>query len=253
MKAAILIVGHSQNEEWKLNAEFFCKFPEDSLLRNAHLLAYVNSNIEASKIENYLKFFPQKIKKLFYTPINGHSVDDLPLDTDSNKYKLNYSVNSSGYTWGILEAYSSTFPLLKDYDWIIQINPDVYITDNLKIEKYLADNFENQIAFHVNTMRGNESLGFNSDFIIYRPKIMKINHFEIYKNEKFRQKILEQKFSGNLNYKHLPEKILQSIIKMSGLQYSIICPGTRNNREIDQFGIWHCHDNTLVKNKLNQL
>ena len=75
IRTAILVIGHSQTDEWAICAEFFRRMPEDSILRNADLLAYVNCTaISAAQVEAYLEQFPQQQKFLYYTPMNGHSV-----------------------------------------------------------------------------------------------------------------------------------------------------------------------------------
>ena len=112
MKTAILIVGHSQKEEWKINASYFSKMSNDSIIKNSDILAYVNcKDIKASTIESYLDLFPNKNKYLLYTPSNGHSIETLPLDVKSNSYKIDYNKNRTGYLFGVLEAYCNTFQI----------------------------------------------------------------------------------------------------------------------------------------------
>jgi hypothetical protein len=165
MKLAILLTGHAQTKEWELNAEFFRNMPNDSIIKNADILAYVNcKDIKASQIENYLDNFPNPRKYLFYTPMNGHTVANLPIDMSTNEYKTNFN-NRAGYLFGALEAYTNTFDLLKSYDYVIQINPDVYITNYAKLEDYLKSNMNTDSVFHVNTMRSDIDKGFTCDLI----------------------------------------------------------------------------------------
>lgn len=242
MKVAILIVGHSQTDEWEISANYYDAFPDSSILKNSDILAYVNCrSIRASKIESYLDIFPQKNKFLLYTPMNGHSVSDMPLDVETNLYKQNYSINRKGYLYGILEAYHTTFDLLKNYDYVVQVNPDVYITDHIALENYMVSNFDNKIVHHVNTMRGDAKKGFSCDFTLYRPNILKQNYFSLYKSDKISYDIA-QKSLVDENYRFLPEQILKSVILESGISYNVMCPSTRNDRKIDEFGLWHCHD-----------
>lgn len=251
MKVAILLTAHAQTKEWELNAEFFRRMPSDSILRNADILAYANSkDIKASQIEQYLDLFPNSRKYLLYTPMNGHSVANLPIDVSTNQYKTNNN-NRAGYLFGALEAYSGTFDLLKSYDFVIQINPDVYITNYEKLENYLKDNLNTDSVFHVNTMRSDLNKGFTCDFIVYRPNMMSNNYFAFYKAPEVMGYVGE-KSKIDPNFKYIPEQILKRLCEVFNLKYSVICQGTRNNRQIDEYGMWHCHEIKDVQSFLEQ-
>ncbi len=247
MKGIFLFVGHGQSQEWMNAARFFSLFGQKSLLRSFDILAYVNSTgVSAGAIEEYLTHFPNKIKRLFYTPCNGHSLDStLSLDCAPNVYKIDTSVNRMGYWYGIIEAYANTFDLLRQYDYVIQLNPDVYITDSTKIECYLESNYTNSIAHHVNTMRGDIENGFSTDFHIYRPNLFHRNHFSDYALPDMAA-ALRMRSEKEKNYRFIPEQLLKKLVIGSGLCYTVIGPSTRNNREIDQHGLWHCHNNRDV-------
>ncbi|HEX9206841.1 MAG TPA: hypothetical protein VF851_01305 [Steroidobacteraceae bacterium] len=251
LKAAILIVGHSQTEEWTLCADYFRRMADDSLLKTADVLAYVNcTSIRAAQVEAYLERFPQQKKFLLYTPMNGHSVADLPLDVQANVYKADYDVNRQGYLFGILEAYANTFDLLKQYDYVVQINPDVYVTND-RLERYLLENAGNDVVHHVNTMRGDVENGFSCDFTVYRPRLARENHFALYRHPDVLDFVLG-KAQTEPNYRFVPEQILRHLVLKSGLKYQVICPSTRNNRRIDAYGIWHCHDNAAARQYLQK-
>jgi hypothetical protein len=253
MRVAILIVGHSQTEEWEVSASFFNKFPKDSVLKNSDVLAYVNCrDVSAARIESYLSNFPQPNKFLHYTPLNGHSVTNIPLDVKTNVYKTDYNFNRQGYLFGILEAYSSTFDMLKGYDYVLQVNPDVYVTRHDSLEDYMTRNFENRTVFHVNTMRSDIDKGFSCDSVIYRPNLMADNFFSLYRHPQILGEVMKKR-ETDPNYKFLPEQILKHIIIATSNTYSVMSPGTRNNRLVDSFGLWHCHDvdaaKTFLRNK----
>jgi hypothetical protein len=246
------MVAHSQTEEWGISAKFFRRMPEDSLFRNADLLAYMNCRaIKASQVEAWLELFPHENKYLYYTPMNGHSVASLPLNVAANVYKENYDVNKQGYLFGILEAYSSTFDLLKDYDYVIQVNPDVYLAEPAKLEAYLLANFDNDVVHHVNTMRRDIRNGFSCDFTVYRPRLVKDNHFALYRHPDVLGQVME-KAKTEPEYRFLPEQVLKHLILKAGHKYQVICPGTRINRKIDDYGVWHCHDNEAARRYLER-
>ena len=248
MRGIFLFVGHGQTEEWVNSASFFSLFTQKSLLRSFDILAYVNStDVSAGQIEDYLSYFPNKVKRLFYTPCNGHSIDlTLPLDSSSNIYKSNTNLNRMGYWYGIIEAYANTFDLVRRYDYVVQLNPDVYITDSQKIERYLESNLSYPAAHHVNSMRGDQENGFSTDFHIYRPNLFRRNHFldsmlpGVAETLRLRGETEER-------YRFVPEQLLKKLVIDSGLPYTIIGPSTRNNRAIDSLGLWHCHNNEDVE------
>jgi hypothetical protein len=251
IRTAILVIGHSQTEEWSICADFFRRMPDDSLLRNADLLAYVNcTSIRAAQVEAYLERFPQEKKFLYYTPMNGHSVADLPLDVKANVYKEDYGVNRQGYLFGVLEAYANTFDLLKHYDYVVQINPDVYIA-NGRLERYLVENFDNDIVHHVNTMWADIKRGFSCDFTVYRPRLARTNHFALYRDPEVMDYVLERARTDP-DYRSIPEQILKHLVLKAGHKYQVICPSTRYNRKIDAYGIWHCHDNEAARRYLER-
>jgi hypothetical protein len=251
MKVATLITSHSQTEEWEISAEFFQRMPKDSILKNSDVLVYANSkDVKASQIEKYLEAYPNSNKYLFYTPMNGHSVEDLPLDAKTNVYKTNYGNNRTGYLFGFLEACASTWDLLKSYDYVLQINTDVYVTDSEKFESYMKDNESNDAVFHVSTMRCDIDKGFACDTILYRPNLMKGNYFSLYRHPQLFNDLMQRQKSDP-NYRFLPEQFLKHIILASGSKYVVMGPGTRNNRQIDAFGLWHCHDNAEARKYLS--
>jgi hypothetical protein len=239
MRGLVLYIAHGQTDEWKISSSFFNSYPTDSILKDFDILAYVNSSdVTASQIENYLSLFPNKNKRLIYTPCNGHTIDySLSLICNNNVYKEDTSLNRSGYLFGVSEAFSYTFDLVRHYDYVIFLNADVYMTDSKKIEDYLIDNFDNDLVHHVNTMRGDFDKGFSTDFTIYRPnKFLNGNHFSYYKDPQYINYITTQ--GGNI-----PEQMLKLILTQNDIPYKIMGPSTRNNRKPDEFGVWHCHDN----------
>jgi hypothetical protein len=251
MKGAFLIVGHSQTIEWEFAAQFFDRFSARSVFRGFDLLAYVNSTlVTAGQIERYLELFPNKSKKLLYTPCNGHTVDAaLDLNCESNLYKVDTSRNRFGYWYGVIEAVSGTFDLLKTYDWVIQLNPDVYVTDDKLLWTYIETNNDTKFVHHVNTMRGDIKNGFSTDFQLYRPAKFRRNHFLDYRNHALLKGLREKKESIS-EFRFVPEQLLKHLVTASQEPYQIIGPSTRNNREIDRLGLWHCHDNERVLEKL---
>ena len=245
MKSLILFTAHGSTEEWEIAAAFMNSYPKDSILRNADILAYVNCpEIPASRIEEYLKKFPNKNKRLLYTPLNGHTVDpSLELTEQGNGLKTSHKdlgfyhsqvKNTFGWRAGTLEAYALTFPLVRHYDYVIHLNIDVYITNRKNIEGLLLDNLDNDIAHHVFRWRGDQ--GFATDCQIYRPNKFSYNHFKYYKEGI--KKLREGK-------SFVTEAVLAWLLKRDEkIKYSVI-PYARTT-----FGMWHTHDNEAAWNFL---
>ena len=253
MKGAFLFVGHSQTSEWQYSAQFFNQFSEQSVLRDFDLLAYVNSTrVSATQMESYLELFPNKSKKLLYTPCNGHSVDSsLDLNCESNLYKEDTSKNRFGYWYGVIEAVCGTFDLLRTYDWVIQLNPDLYVTDGDRLWSYIETYIDSEHLYHVNTMRGDIKNGFSTDFQMYRPSKFERNHFRDYQDHDLLFNLRTKK-EFNAEFRFVPEQLLKHLIVNSQQPYRIIGPSTRNNREIDSLGLWHCHDNKRAVEQLDK-
>lgn len=248
MKCLILFTAHGSTEEWEIAAAFMNSYPDDSILRNADILAYVNCpEIPASQIEKYLKKYPNKNKRLFYSPLNGHTVDEslgllssgngLKFSNESHEFYHSQVKNILGWRAGTLEAYAITFPLVRQYDYVIHLNIDAYVTNTEYIDRLLVDNLNNDVSHHVFDWRNGN--GFASDCQIYRPSKFKYNHFQDYK-------IGIDKYKDRSN-KFVTEYILSWLIKKdSEIKYKII-PSNRRD-----FGIWHTHDNEKVLKFIKQ-
>ena len=226
MKTLIFYTSHRQLEEIKYSALFFQQFPINSILKQADImLVHGNPKIDSQKLEEYLNMFPNKNKRLLYTKQN------------------------EGYLWGSFEKLYNFFYLFKDYHYVINTNPDVYITRDNEISNLLLDNLNNDIVYFVNMMRGSLKKGFSADFQIFKPTLFKKNYFKIYKNKYYRFYFnILRKF----NRKFTTELMLQKMIRKNNLKHKILYPSYRYQREIDPYGIWHCHDNERVKKYLSK-
>lgn len=86
---------------------------------------YCNNPNISRDIINYYKNFDQKNKYLFITSLNG------------------------GYRIGGVEAVSNGIEMgiFKEYDYIIHIHPDVFITNDTNLLNVLSENIHNDIVF----------------------------------------------------------------------------------------------------------
>jgi hypothetical protein len=137
-----------------------------------------------------------------------------------------------GYRYGGPEATTDTFQLFSNYKYVIQSHPDCYITKTDDLEKTLEKTFDYAVSpvYHVNRMC------YSTDFYIVSPK----------------NNIFEQDKNNWNNLPEVPEHYFYDKLKSSNLlveeinRYENGPPG----RHIDNYGIWHEHDNNSVKNFL---
>jgi len=253
MKCAILYTSHENTYEWDFSARFLDRLPDESILKNADILAYVNSQkVSATQIENYLLKFPNKNKRLFYSPVNGHTIfKDLDLTSEPQQINIKKKMSSSpGWFAGTLEAYFLTFPLLRSYDYVIHLNIDCYVTNHENIEKYMLKNFPNDISHHFSRFRSGPTSGLTTSSQIYRPNKFKYNHFENYKKtiKKYcSQKLFNDRKSLNQKDWVPTEIIMKKMLKDNEIKYNIFCEQKGRN----DFGLLHSHDKERIKLLLN--
>uniref|UniRef100_A0A6C0ECW7 Uncharacterized protein n=1 Tax=viral metagenome TaxID=1070528 RepID=A0A6C0ECW7_9ZZZZ len=218
MKILIILTGHRHNEEYKLYG---------LLLEKCNILSsiadiYIHSNcINNCIIENV-----QYIK--------------------SNK-RIYITEKNAGFINGGLEAVSDVIDELKlltpecQYDYVIHMHPDVFITDENNIINLLTNQLETNIIFYVNLSLNDTNL-YSFDFFIFKPKLLTFNIFKDWKENT-----------------QSPEYYFCDIIKKNNIIHALV-PRFLNNyylpRKIDMIGLWHDHDlfriyNYILTNEIN--
>ena len=215
MRVLIFITSYRQVKEFK----YFVKFLENcpSLVECSDVYIHCNNcEVESELLEMY-KLFPNKNKYLYITTKN------------------------EGFKMGGVEAVSDAFDrnIFKDYDYVIHLHPDVFITKDVAIMKILNENINNNTAFFITKSFPNDSYFFSFDFFIFKPKLLESNIFNDCIHE----------------CADIPEHYLCYIINKYKVPYIFINRFWDNNwqpRRIDEYlYLWHEHDLEKVERHLN--
>ena len=213
MKILLFITSYRQLEEYKY---FNLLLKQLKLNSMCDIFIYCNNSEIQNDILTYYKNFNQKNKQLFISSLN------------------------SGYRIGGVESLSHGLEMgiFKDYDYVIHLHPDVFITEDIYLNEILLNNLNNDVIFFITKSHPIDSTFFSFDFFIFKPKLLTKNIF--YEN-------LYTFTSG-------PEKYLHDMIKSNNIKYIFIKRFNNNNwspRRIDEnLKLYHEHDMNKVKKLL---
>ena len=214
MKILLFITGHSQLIEYNYFNIFLKNLNLNSM---CDIYIYCNNPNISTDIINYYKNFDQKNKYLFITSLNG------------------------GYRIGGVEAVSNGIEMgiFKEYDYIIHIHPDVFITNDTNLLNVLSENIHNDIVFFI-TKSNHDNKFFSFDFFIFKPKLLTTN---IFKDELY-------------SFTYSPEVYLHDMILKHNIKYTFIKRFDNDNwyprRIDDNLQLYHEHDMTEVVKILKQ-
>ena len=127
------------------------------------------------------------------------------------------------------------FKLDNDYDYVIHLHPDVFITDDSYLKDILENNIENDIVFFTTKSLPDENF-FSFDFFIFKPKLLTKNIF----------------IKKLYTFTCLPEQYLHDMIIENDVKYTFIKRFDNDNwnprRIDDHLKLYHEHDlNKVVK------
>lgn len=215
MKILLFLTGFGQLEEYNYFNLFLKQLKLNSI---CDIFIYCNNPKIQNKIINYYQNFSQENKRLLITSLN------------------------SGYRCGGVEAVSQGIDLgiFNEYDYVIHLHPDVFITDDLFLTKILLNNINNDIVFFITKSLPNDSKFFSFDFFIFKPKLLTKN---IFKEELYT-------FTG------CPEHYLHDMITKNNIKYTFIKRFNNDNwsprRIDDNLSLYHEHEMTKVVNLLKK-
>jgi hypothetical protein len=215
MKLLLFITGFDQLEQYN----YFNIFLKQLKLNDiCDIYIYCNNSNISEDILKYYKQFDQKNKYLLITTLNG------------------------GYRTGGVEAVSRGIEMgiFKDYDYVIHLHPDVFITDDTYLMDILSKNISNNIVFFITRSVPNDKTFFSFDFFIFKPKLLKKNIFidELY------------------TFTKSPEQYLHDMIKKYNIKHTFIKRFDNDNwyprRIDDNLKLYHEHDMNKVRNVLKE-
>ena len=213
MKILLYITGHKQLEEYN----YFSIFLKELKLNYiCDIYIYCNNPEIQNTIINYYQNFNQKNKRLLITSLN------------------------SGYRSGGVESVSQGIEMgiFNEYDYVIHLHPDVFITDDLYLTEILLNNINNDIVFFITKSDPDNFNFFSFDFFIFKPKLLTKNIF------------IEELYTFTCS----PEEFLHDMIIKNNINYTIIKRFDNDNwvpRGIDEnLKLYHEHNMNNVINLL---
>jgi hypothetical protein len=215
MKVLLFITGHSQLYEYKYLSIFLQQLELNSW---CDIFIYCNKPDIQNDIINYYQGFNQKNKRLFITSLNG------------------------GYRIGGVEAVSTGIEMgiFNEYDYVIHLHPDVFITDDFYLKDILVNNLDNDTVFFITKSCPDDDTFFSFDFFIFKPKLLARNIF------------IERLYS----FECRPERYLHDMIKEYNIKYAFLKRYNNNNwyprRIDDNLKLYHEHDLSKVVKLLQQ-
>lgn len=154
------------------------------------------------------------------------------------KTEIIVTTKNNGYFSGHIQAISDNFETLKRYNRCIHLHPDCYITDDSKLQAIFDTEFDYAVApmLHLN------KLCYCTDFFAFKPNLnIFYDYDQTWKNQ---WDYPAEHYFYDLLQGHATKKI--KIIKryptLNGCGF----------REIDDFGLWHSHDNERVSKHIQQ-
>jgi len=205
MKVLLFITGYRQLDEYNYFNRLLKQLNLNSI---CDIYIYCNNPHIENTIVNYYQQFDQKNKRLFITTLN------------------------SGYNNGGVEAVSEGIEMgiFNEYDYVIHLHPDVFITDDKYLTEVLTENLDNDIVFFITKSVANDPIFFSFDFFIFKPKLLPKNIF------------IEDLY----NFTCCPEHYLHNMIIKNDIKYTFIKRfnnDTYHPRRIDEnLKLYHEHN-----------
>jgi hypothetical protein len=213
---------------------------------NLKILLYFSSHRQVKEIE-YSSFFINKTKFIKdRSEVMIHCDNDSLQNEDIQpyiKYETKFHITRSKQTFpiypngvfnGFLKGLSNNFNFFQNYDYVIHLVPDCYITSEDKIKKLLIDNLDSEYNFIVDHHPYHNPytrFQYACDFFIFKPKKI-INIFSDHSDENV----------------VVAENWLYSKIHEYNIPHKIICRGPESLLwNIDDYGLIHNHNLLRIK------
>lgn len=158
-----------------------------------------------------------------------------------NKHLFITSKNLS-YTMGQIEALSDSYDkgIFAQYDYVLNIHPDVFILEEEPIVNLLKKNMKTDTCFFVSQGLPDDRAFLQTDFFIFKPKLLTMN---IFKDTLYEWKDWTEHYMYYILYKY-------------NIKYELIKRFDNNTwhpRRIDNYRMWHEHDLSLVEAYIENL
>lgn len=214
-KILLFITGYRHLEEY----HYFHLFLKNLKLNDlCDIFIYCNNPDISPDIIKYFQQYTQKNKNLYITHLNA------------------------GHRIGGVEALSQGFEmgLFKDYDYVIHLHPDVFITEDTYLLNIIMENKDNNTVFFINKSFMHEESMFSFDFFMFKPKLLETN---IFKDELY-------------TFQEYPEQYLRNMILKNNVKYTFIKRFDNDSwyprRIDDHLKLYHEHDMEKVRHVLQE-
>ena len=217
MRVLLFLTGFGQVKEYDYFRRFLGRLA--GLRDLCDVFIHCNNPDISADIVTHFKAFPQKNKRLHITTTNA------------------------GFTMGAVEAVSNGIEtgLFRDYDYVIHLHPDVFITNDAGIVNLLRSNLENHDVFFVNRSLPDDARFFSFDFFVFKPRLLLRN---IFRDELH-------------TYHGWPEHYLHDMLIKHDVRFQIVKRFDDDNwmprRVDDHLGLYHEHDLDRVEALLQTL
>ncbi len=217
---------------------------------NIRILIYFSSHRQLKEIEyssyffNNTKFLRENSEVMIHCDNDSLNNEDIyPYIKYDTKWYLNRSKQTfptypNGVFNGFLKGLSNNFDFFKNYDFVIHMVPDCYITNENKIVELLRENIESEINFIVDYHPDHNSQTkeqFVCDFFIFKPKKI----FNIFSDHSDDNVIVAE----NWLYKKINEY---------NISHKKICRGIESLKwNIDDYGLIHNHNLKRIESILS--
>ncbi len=208
MKILIYFSSHRQLKEVEYSSLFFNK--TNFLKENSEVMVHCdNDSYDDDLLMEYMKYNTK---------------------TYLSRTKQTFPVYPNGAFNGFLKGLSNNFNFFQNYDYVIHLVPDCYVTDESKIVDLLINSYNTEYNFIVDHHPYHHNLSAKTqyvcDFFIFKPKLIP-NIFEDHSDEN----VL------------VSEHWLYLKIHEYNIPHRIICRGVESlNWNIDDYGLIHNHN-----------
>jgi|LakMenE18May11ns_1017448.scaffolds.fasta_scaffold9958848_11 hypothetical protein len=149
------------------------------------------------------------------------------------KTYISITNKNAGYSLGQVAAESDLFEMFRDYEKVLFCQPDCYIVDDTKLKESFLENFDALVSpiYHIGR------ICYTGDFFVLKPDK------NIFKGW---QKLYDPNNDRNIVHEHY----LTDCINSTYTNIKTIERKGHQERHIDNYGLWHEHDNSKVRNVL---
>jgi hypothetical protein len=215
MKILIYYSSHRQKDEIRYASQFFNR--TDFLKKNSQVMIHCDNN---AILDEELRTFIEFDTEIFLS-----------------RSPQTFPVHPTGYFNGFWKGLSKNFDFFKNYDYVIHLTPDVYITNETEIVNILIEEYYTDNVFIVDYHPEHNSttpVQYCCDFFVFKP-----NCFEDFFCE------------HDDNNPIPPEFVLYSKIHEHSIKHRKIKRVGALSHQIDSFGLIHNHDNNHIVSILN--